>query len=200
MRSWSPAALALTLGLAGCVTTGRGPMVSMARPPLAPPSPATTAVPPATPLRPETARPASAATPGPFDVLAGWSQDDHAAALGAFLRCDRGETPTDHHTLFLLQSPGGPGFNHAAFEVAHFDDLMRGHDHLKRDGRQAAWGVGRHILGSQIFDYWKDPWGHELEHWTDGDVFTAADGANIAGLDTLLGVQWGALHPMMARG
>ena len=84
MRSWSPAALALTLGLAGCVTTGRAPMVSMARPPLAPPSPATTAVPPATPLRPETARPASAATPGPFDVLAGWSQDDHAAALGAF--------------------------------------------------------------------------------------------------------------------
>ena len=30
----------------------------------------------------------------------------------------RGETPTDHHTLFLAQSPKGPGFNHAAFEVA----------------------------------------------------------------------------------
>jgi catechol 2,3-dioxygenase-like lactoylglutathione lyase family enzyme len=26
-------------------------------------------------------------------------------ALGAFLRCDRGETPTDHHTLFLAQAP-----------------------------------------------------------------------------------------------
>lgn len=30
-------------------------------------------------------------------------------------------------------------------------------------------------MGSQIFDYWKDPFGNELEHWTDGDLFTAAD-------------------------
>ncbi|MGZ6022784.1 MAG: VOC family protein [Rhizomicrobium sp.] len=121
------------------------------------------------------------------------------AAIGAFLRCDRGDTPTDHHTLFLLQSPRGPGFNHAAFEVAHMDDLMCGHEHLKSDGRKAAWGVGRHILGSQIFDYWKDPWGHELEHWTDGDLFTAKDGSNVATMQDLLGVQWGPLHPMMAQ-
>ncbi len=117
-------------------------------------------------------------------------------ALGAFLRCDRGDTPTDHHSLFLLQSPQGPGFNHAAFEVAGFDDLMRGHTHLKTARRTPAWGVGRHILGSQIFDYWKDPWGHELEHWTDGDLFTAADGSNTASFQTLMGVQWGPLHPM----
>ena len=121
------------------------------------------------------------------------------AAIGAFLRCDRGDTPTDHHTLFLLQSPKGPGFNHAAFEVAHMDDLMCGHEYLKRDGRKAAWGVGRHILGSQIFDYWKDPWGHELEHWTDGDLFTAKDGSNVATMQDLLGVQWGPLRPMMAK-
>jgi len=121
------------------------------------------------------------------------------AAIGAFLRCDRGDIPTDHHTLFLLQSPKGPGFNHAAFEVAHMDDLMCGHEYLKSDGRKAAWGVGRHILGSQIFDYWKDPWGHELEHWTDGDLFTAKDGSNVATMQDLLGVQWGPLHPMMAR-
>ena len=120
------------------------------------------------------------------------------AAIGAFMRCDRGDMPTDHHTLFLLQSPRGPGFNHAAFEVAHMDDLMCGHEYLKSDGRKAAWGVGRHILGSQIFDYWKDPWGHELEHWTDGDLFTAKDGSNKATMQDLLGVQWGPLHPMMA--
>lgn len=119
-------------------------------------------------------------------------------AIGAFLRCDRGETPTDHHTLFLLQSPAAPRFNHAAFEVANFDDLMLGHTHLKRAKRTPAWGVGRHILGSQIFDYWKDPWGHELEHWTDGDLFAAADGSHKSTLQELLGVQWGPLHPMMA--
>jgi len=120
-------------------------------------------------------------------------------ALGAFLRCDRGDTPTDHHTLFLAQSPKGPRFNHAAFEVADLDDLMLGHQRLKDAGRHAEWGVGRHILGSQVFDYWRDPWGHTLEHWTDGDLFTAADGPNVATLQDLLGVQWGpAAPPTMA--
>jgi catechol 2,3-dioxygenase-like lactoylglutathione lyase family enzyme len=117
-------------------------------------------------------------------------------AMGAFMRCDRGDVPTDHHTLFLAQLPSGKGFNHAAFEVAGFDDLMLGHDYLKSAKRTAAWGVGRHILGSQIFDYWKDPWGHELEHWTDGDLFNADDGSNKATVQDLLAVQWGPLHPM----
>lgn len=121
-------------------------------------------------------------------------------ALGAFMRCDRGDTPTDHHTLFLLQSPNAPRFNHAAFEVANFDDLMCGHNHLKRAQRTPAWGVGRHILGSQVFDYWKDPWGHELEHWTDGDVFAATDGSRTATLQDLLAVQWGPAHPMAGGG
>ena len=116
-------------------------------------------------------------------------------SIGAFLRCDRGSTPTDHHTLFLIQGPNGPGFNHAAFEVQDMDDLMRGHTTLKEAGRHAEWGVGRHILGSQIFDYWRDPWGHTLEHWTDGDLFTAQDGSNTATIQDLLGVQWGSAAP-----
>ena len=119
-------------------------------------------------------------------------------AMGAFMRCDVGDTPTDHHTLFLLQALENPGFNHAAFEVLDINDVMRGHEHLKAQGRDASWGIGRHILGSQIFDYWRDPFGHELEHWTDGDLFTAADGSNIATLDDLLAVQWGMLHPLVA--
>ena len=116
-------------------------------------------------------------------------------ALGAFLRCDRGEAPTDHHTLFLAQSPKGPGFNHAAFEVADLDDLMLGHQRLMDTGRHSEWGVGRHILGSQVFDYWRDPWGHTLEHWTDGDLFTAGDASGVATLQDLLGVQWGPPAP-----
>jgi catechol 2,3-dioxygenase-like lactoylglutathione lyase family enzyme len=116
-------------------------------------------------------------------------------SLGAFLRCDRGVTPTDHHTLFLLQGPDSPGLNHAAFEVVDFDDLMTGHDRLKLAQHQPHWGVGRHVLGSQIFDYWRDPWGHTLEHWTDGDLLTAADGSNVSNLPELMAVQWGATMP-----
>ena len=116
-------------------------------------------------------------------------------SLGAFLRCDRGAEPTDHHTLFLAQTPRGVGFNHAAFEVADFDDLMAGHERLQQAGHKAEWGVGRHILGSQIFDYWRDPWGNALEHWTDGDLFTAEDGSRVVGLPQLLGVHWGPAAP-----
>ena len=118
--------------------------------------------------------------------------------LGAFLRCDRGDVPSDHHTLFLAQLPGPPGLLHAAFEVANLDDLMLGHQHLKAAGRKPAWGVGRHIMGSQIFDYWLDPFGNELEHWTDGDLFTAADPPQKQTMQALLAVQWGSPHPLQA--
>ena len=118
--------------------------------------------------------------------------------LGAFLRCDRGDKPADHHTLFLAQLPGKLDILHAAFEVANLDDLMLGHQHLKARKRTQAWGVGRHIMGSQVFDYWKDPFGNELEHWTDGDLFTAADPPQKLPMSALLAVQWGSPHPMFA--
>jgi len=115
--------------------------------------------------------------------------------IGAFMRCDRGDAPCDHHTLFLLQRPGPPGFMHAAFEVLDLDDLMAGHDHLKRAGYDHAWGIGRHYLGSQVFDYWRDPFGNEIEHWTDGDQLTASDGGGVGSLEDLMGVQWGMEMP-----
>ncbi len=114
--------------------------------------------------------------------------------LGAFMRCDRGPIHVDHHTLFLVGT-GKPGFNHAAFEVANMDDLMAGHQHLVDAGRRHEWGVGRHILGSQIFDYWRDPWGHTVEHWTDGDLFNNETPPQTRGLDDLLGNQWGPPAP-----
>ncbi|MBV9499406.1 MAG: VOC family protein [Acidobacteriaceae bacterium] len=114
--------------------------------------------------------------------------------LGAFLRCDRGSIPSDHHTLFLLGT-GKPSFNHAAYEVADFDDLMCGHEWLKEKGRHHEWGVGRHVLGSQIFDYWRDPWGHTLEHWTDGDLLDAAWGSRTATIQEALRTQWGPQPP-----
>jgi catechol 2,3-dioxygenase-like lactoylglutathione lyase family enzyme len=114
---------------------------------------------------------------------------------GAFMRCDRGDVPADHHSVFVLEGPGAPTFFHSAFEVAGVDDLMAGHDHLAAAGHTLQWGVGRHVLGSQIFDYWRDPYGHEIEHWTDGDQFVAADPADLVPFETLTGVQWGSPLP-----
>jgi hypothetical protein len=38
--------------------------------------------------------------------------------------------------------------------VHDFDIEVLGHDYLRHQGYKNCWGVGRHILGSQIFDYW----------------------------------------------
>lgn len=116
-------------------------------------------------------------------------------AVGAFMRADRGETPHDHHTVACIQTGGPAGLLHSAFEVVGFDDLMAGHEHLKAGGYTPTWGIGRHILGSQVFDYWRDPHGFEIEHWTDGDQLRASDGGGSADMEAALGVQWGMRMP-----
>jgi catechol 2,3-dioxygenase-like lactoylglutathione lyase family enzyme len=113
-----------------------------------------------------------------------------------FIRCDQGGKAVDHHTLNFASIPGMPAkFHHAAFEVADLDDLMAGSQHLAARGFHHDWGVGRHILGSQVFDYWRDPWGHRVEHWTDGDLFDANVAANVTDIPTMLGHQWGPAAP-----
>lgn len=99
---------------------------------------------------------------------------------GAFIRCDNGAIPSDHHTLNVVALPPEAEpfhgtFGHAGFEVEKsLDDLMAGHFHMKTTGKYVhEWGIGRHLLGSQLYDYWRDPAGFILEHWTDGDLLTA---------------------------
>jgi catechol 2,3-dioxygenase-like lactoylglutathione lyase family enzyme len=110
--------------------------------------------------------------------------------IATFWRCDRGDDPADHHT-FLCVGAGEPGFEHAAFEVEDVDAVMVGHEHLKNAGWNHQMGVGRHILGSQIFDYWRDPWGHTVEHYTDGDLFDASAKPGLHDPGTVLGNHWG---------
>ncbi len=112
----------------------------------------------------------------------------------AFLRCDRGDRPTDHHTFVVARLPV-VDFEHAAFEVADLDAVGMGGQMLQESGYRRAWGIGRHILGSQIFDYWFGPDGRKFEHFADGDLFDAARPTryhpmSVAGLS-----QWGPPVP-----
>jgi catechol 2,3-dioxygenase-like lactoylglutathione lyase family enzyme len=115
--------------------------------------------------------------------------------IGRFLRCDRGADPTDHHTLLLLEAPEAK-LGHVAWEVADFDDLMMGHQHLSgaSHGGRPYWGIGRHILGGQVFDYWKDPLGFTVEHWTDSDLLLASTPAGSHHILNALN-QWGPMPP-----
>ncbi|NMN99155.1 VOC family protein [Antrihabitans stalactiti] len=88
----------------------------------------------------------------------------------SFIRCDRGTTPTDHHTLALTLGPSNR-YVHSAFQVADLDAMAAGGEYLRERGYQRSWGIGRHIQGSQIFDYWRDPDGFLVEHFSDGDMF-----------------------------
>jgi hypothetical protein len=88
----------------------------------------------------------------------------------SFIRCDRGATPTDHHTLALALGPANR-YVHSAYQVADLDALAAGGEHLREQGYRRSWGIGRHIQGSQIFDYWRDPDGFLVEHYADGDLF-----------------------------
>ena len=102
----------------------------------------------------------------PTDVLCSAS----GAPGLSFNRLDRGDAPADHHTVVLA---GGPeaGYMHSAYETVDQDAIGQGQQFLKSKGWKHFWGMGRHFLGSQIFDYWLDPCGHEVEHYADGDVF-----------------------------
>ena len=88
----------------------------------------------------------------------------------SFIRCDRGSTPTDHHTLAMALGPSNR-YVHSAYQVSDLDALAAGGEYLREQGYHRSWGIGRHIQGSQIFDYWRDPDGFLVEHFSDGDLF-----------------------------
>lgn len=81
--------------------------------------------------------------------------------VALFAHIDRGQDLVDHHTFFMSAAvPGGKSHvHHCSFEVHDFDTQQLGHAWLAQKGYKSVWGVGRHILGSQIFDYWWDTTG-----------------------------------------
>lgn len=108
----------------------------------------------------------------------------------SFIRCDRGATPTDHHTLAMVLGPSNR-YVHSAYQVCDLDAVAAGGEFLKDLGYRRSWGIGRHIQGSQIFDYWRDPDGFLVEHFSDGDMFDATVEPGWAPLTASGLAQWG---------
>jgi catechol 2,3-dioxygenase-like lactoylglutathione lyase family enzyme len=111
-----------------------------------------------------------------------------------FMRLDLGDTPTDHHTLALAQGLT-PVYSHSAYELVDADAVGMGQRVLREKGYAHAWGIGRHVLGSQIFDYWQDPWGDKHEHYCDGDLFTADQPMGVHPVSREAMSQWGPPMP-----
>ncbi|CAN9094064.1 unnamed protein product [Alternaria alternata] len=92
--------------------------------------------------------------------------------ITCFFHIDRGLEFTDHHAFFFKRVKGDDKTTvaHSAFEVHDFDIQQLGHNYLTSKGYDICWGVGRHVLGSQVFDYWFDPSKFIVEHYADGDL------------------------------
>ena len=121
------------------------------------------------------------------DVYAG--EEDNI--ILSFNRVDKGEEYVDHHVFLYIDGPKA-GLNHMAFEVQDIDDVIMGHEHMRRlDKYEHFWGLGRHVLGSQVYDYWADPWGRVHEHWTDSDRLNSDTPSNLVSFEDGLDSQWG---------
>jgi catechol 2,3-dioxygenase-like lactoylglutathione lyase family enzyme len=115
--------------------------------------------------------------------------------IGSFNRLDRGKEYVDHHVFFCIMNDRA-GLNHLSFEVQDIDDVFMGHKYLAQLGKyEHMWGMGRHLLGSQIYDYWADPWGRVHEHWSDTDRLNLKNGSNLISAEEGLISQWGERPP-----
>jgi catechol 2,3-dioxygenase-like lactoylglutathione lyase family enzyme len=111
--------------------------------------------------------------------------------VGAFIRIDSGEDYVDHHSIFVIRN-AQPGLHHISFESQDIDAVLSDHHRLKALGRyEHLWGIGRHLLGSQIFDYWADPFGYPHEHWADSDRLNAEAPTKIWDAREGMVTQWG---------
>ena len=115
--------------------------------------------------------------------------------IGSFNRCDCGDEYVDHHVMFCVMNERG-GMNHMSFEVPDVDAVFKDHEYLTRLGKyEHMWGVGRHLLGSQVYDYWCDPWRRVHERWADTDRLNSRSPGNLLSADEGLVSQWGEAPP-----
>ena len=105
----------------------------------------------------------------PSDYICAPSDGPEPDIKGTFLRYDRGMEYVEHHCILISESIH-MGCHHSSFEVLDLDAVTSGHDYLVLKGWDLDAGVGRHYLGSLIYDYWNDPFGNRVEHYTDTDL------------------------------
>ena len=99
------------------------------------------------------------------DVLGMKLSDTVGDGMVIFLR---GASDGDHHLLGLLRDPN-PGLHHQSFEMDSLDHMMLGSRRIFDAGYKHVWGTGRHTVGSNLFHYFRDPWGTLAEYFYDID-------------------------------
>lgn len=99
----------------------------------------------------------------------GFKLTESIAGLGHFMRCSRSH---DHHNLFLQNEGNNFGFQHVAYEVQDFDEVLRCGSIMEDQGWTSHYGPGRHYFGSGWFWYFDNPAGGLAETGMDSDYIT----------------------------
>jgi len=94
----------------------------------------------------------------------GFRLSDQIAGVLSFMRCS-----TDHHNLLVMPGPVSY-LNHYALECDDTDAIGAAASHylLGREDRHVV-GLGRHVVGSNVFWYMNDPCGTMFEFFSDMD-------------------------------
>lgn len=96
----------------------------------------------------------------------GFRATDRVLNMGVFLRAEGDE---DQHTVLLCHRPDRAGINHTAYEVASFDEVIVGANHMIEQGWREARKLGRHTIGSNVFRFLHAPCGGRVEYAADMD-------------------------------
>jgi catechol 2,3-dioxygenase-like lactoylglutathione lyase family enzyme len=116
------------------------------------------------------------------------------ASVAGFFRMDRGDELVDHHTIALFPGKKG-GAQHLSFEVQDSEAQAIAHEHLVRQGWEPLWGMGRHALGSHVFDIWWAPNDIRFETFSDTDLHDATKPPELHEASPEL-TRWGGEMPM----
>jgi catechol 2,3-dioxygenase-like lactoylglutathione lyase family enzyme len=94
------------------------------------------------------------------ESMLGLRLSDRNADVIAFCHTPHG---CDHHLVAFAKS-NAAGLHHTSWDVGSFDEVGQGAEQMRRAGWGKGWGVGRHVLGSNYFNYVEDPWGSFCEY------------------------------------
>lgn len=104
-----------------------------------------------------------------YEQALGLRMSDRSLDIVCFMHGAHG---SDHHMLALLNS-SGPGLHHSSWEVSSVNEIGLGATFMAMAGSDYQWGVGRHVLGSNYFNYIRDPWGSYIEYSAGMDYVPA---------------------------
>lgn len=94
---------------------------------------------------------------------------DCSLDLIAFTHAPHG---SDHHLVAFAKSDAR-GWHHSSWDVNGVDEVGQGAAQMEAAGYAESWGTGRHVLGSNYFNYIRDPWGSFAEYSAHIDFIDA---------------------------